>query len=123
MFRPFLPDVASPINPGQAIVVKNMKPKSWSGLPTNFGLYKSDKLLMTQQSVGVGSKAVFQLTPNLYFGVIKDIKYSTVFSSLSIMQKYFCVDLNNFANGLIVNLTRNVASGEYIFKAKQAQPL
>ena len=107
--------MTSPVNPGKTIVVKNM-----SGQPTNFGLYKSDKLLTTQQDVGVGSIAMFQLTPNLYFAVMRDIRSGTVFNSLSITQNYFRVDLNDFANGLIVRLNMNRASGEYMFRAEQA---
>lgn len=112
--------MTAPINPGHTIVLKNVKPRAWSGLPYDFGLYKGGKLLVTQQDVGVGSQAVFQLTPKLYFGVVKDIRIGTVFKSLSITQNYFCVDLNDFANGLIVYLDMNPASGEYIFRAEQA---
>ena len=116
----FSTDATASANPGNEIVVKNIKPRSWSGLPYDFGLYKSGKLLVTQLDVGIGSQAVFQLTPKLYFGVVKDIRVGAIFKSLTITQNYFMVNLNDFANGLVVTLTMNQASGEYRFAAAQA---
>lgn len=109
--------LTAPINPGNTIVVRNMKPTTWSGQPFNFGLYKSGKLLVTQYNVGVGSQSVFQLTPKLYFGVVKDIRIGAIFKSLTTTQSFFCVNLNDFANGLVVNLDMNQASGEFFFNA------
>ena len=114
-------DVNSPTNPGNTIVIKNMKPTTWSGQPFHFGLYKSGKLLVTQFGVGVLSQAVFQLTPKLYFGVVKDIRIGEIFKALTTTQSYFMVNLNDFANGLIVNLDMNQASGEFYFTADHAQ--
>ena len=102
------------------MVVKNVKPRMWSGLPRNFGLYKDGRLLVTQHNVGVGSQAVFQLTPILYFGVVKDITVGEIFKSLTITQSNFTVNMNNYTNGLVVTLSINPVSGEYIFTASQA---
>ena len=99
--------------------IKNIKPRAWPGVPYNFGLYKNGKMLVTQTDVGVGSQAVFQLAPKLFFGVVKDMKVGTVFSSLSITQNFFCVDLLDFMNGLVVTLDMNEASGEFFFRADQ----
>ena len=112
-------DERAPSNEGNVIVLKNMKPRAWVGRPYNFGLYKNGKLLQVQSDVGVGSQAVFQMTPKLFFGVVKDIKIGTVFKSLSTTQSYFSLDLNNYANGVIVILEMNEASGEYYFRAEQ----
>ena len=97
--------------------MKNMKPTTWSGQPFHFGIYKDGKLLVTQQDVGIGSQAVFQLTPKLYFGVVKDINIGEVFKSLTTTQSYFMVNLNDFVNGLVVSLEMNQASGEFTFTA------
>ena len=115
-----LTDVRAPTNPGNTIVVRNMKPSSWSGQPFNFGLYKAGKLLATQHGVGVGSQAVFQLTPKLYFGVVKNIRIGDIFKSLTTTQSYFMVNLNDFANGLVIYLDMNHASGEFCFSAAQS---
>ena len=53
-------DVVAPRNPGGSIVVKNMKPSSWSGRPFNFGLYKNGKLLLAQHNIGIGSQVRYQ---------------------------------------------------------------
>ena len=45
---------AIPVNPDNTIVVRNMKPSSWSGRPFNFGLFKGGKLLVVQRNVGIG---------------------------------------------------------------------
>ena len=117
MFLTFI-DVTAPTNPSNEIVVRNMKPTVWIGQPFNFGLYKSGKLLVTQHDVGVGSQAVFQITPKLYFGVVKEIQIGEIFRSLTSTQTYFMVNLNDFANGLVINLDMNAASGEYKFTAE-----
>ena len=75
---------------------------------------------MTQHDVGVGSQSVFQITPKLYFGVVKDIREGEIFRSLTCTQKFFMVDLNDFANGLEVTLDMNQASQEFTFSAAQA---
>ena len=111
-------DVSAPTNPGNTIVVRNMKPTTWSGMPFSFGLYKSGKLLVTQHNVGVLSQAVFQLTPKLYFGVVRDIRIGEIFKSLTTTQSYFMVNLNDFTNGLVVSLDMNQASGEFFFSAE-----
>ena len=73
-------------------------------------LYKSGKLLVTQHNVGVKSQAVFQLTPKLYFGVVKDVCYGDIFKSLMTTQSHFMVNRNDFASGLVINLVINQAS-------------
>ena len=100
-------------------MVKNVKPTAWAGVPFNFGLYKSGKLLVTQENVGVNSQAVFQLTPKLFFGVVKDIRVGEIFKSLTITQALFEVDLLAYSNGLVVQLDLNQASGEFHFTAGQ----
>lgn len=112
-------DLAAQANPDHTIVVKNVKPTAWAGVPFNFGLYKSGKLLVTQENVGVNSQAVFQLTPKLFFGVVKDIRVGEIFKSLTITQALFEVDLLAYSNGLVVQLDLNQASGEFHFTAGQ----
>ena len=111
--------MAAQANSDHSIVMKNVKPSGWAGVPFNFGLYKSGKLLVTQQDVGVNSQAVFQLTPKLFFGVVKDIRVGTIFKSLTITQALFKVDLLDYSNGLVVQLDLNQASGEFYFSAAQ----
>ena len=96
-----------------------MKPTHWPGRFFNFGLYKSEKLLVTQHNVGVGSQAVFKLTPKLYFGVISDIQIGDIFKSLTDMQHFTEVDLSNFENGLKITLHRNPADGKFTFETAQ----
>ena len=107
-------------NEGDTIVVQNIRPRAWAGRPYNFGLYKNGKLLQVQAEVGVGSQAVFKMTPKLFFGVVKDIKIGSIFKSLSVTQNSFSVDLEDYANGVVVVLEMNEASGEYYFRAEQA---
>ena len=89
----------------------------WSGRPYNFGLYKCDKLLVAQTEVGVDSQAVFNLTPKVYFGVVTNLAVGKVFSSLSITQNYFEVDLCDYHNGVVVSVEQNRASREFIFNS------
>lgn len=107
-------------NPKGAIVVKNMKPSGWGGRHFDFGLYKGGNLLVTQHAVGVANQAVFQLTPHLYFAVVSEIQVGTIFKSLTITQANYKVDLQNYANGLIITLALDPASGEYTFTASNA---
>ena len=96
-----------------------MKPTHWLGRFFSFGLYKSGKLLATQQNVGIGSQAVFKLTPKLYFGVVSNVNVGDTFKSLTTTQNYVEVDLSNFENGLKITLHRNPANGEFTFTTAQ----
>ena len=111
------PDTTAKPNPGNSIVVKNVAPRQWGGRPYNFGLYKSGTLMATQCNVGVGSQAVFDYTPQLYFGVVNNMKSGHIFKHISLTQQNFCVDLMKYRNGVVVTLSQNGASGEYVFSA------
>ena len=122
------PDTTAKPNPGNSIVVKNVAPRQWGGRPYNFGLYKSGTLIIdtidsiyalmaTQCNVGVGSQAVFDYTPQLYFGVVNNMKSGHIFKHISLTQQNFCVDLMKHRNGVVVTLSQNGASGEYVFSA------
>ena len=60
---------------------------------------------------------MFQLTPTLYFGVVREMRVGDVFRSLTVTQAHFEVDLNDYTNGLIVKLRMNQSSGEYFFSS------
>ena len=111
-------DVTAPPNHDDSIVIRNMPPKMWAGRPYNFGIFKCNKLFLTQSMVGVGSQAEFRWKPYLYFGVVKKMDTGEVFQNISVTQDSFCVDLTKYQTGLLVTLTQNHSSGEYVFRAR-----
>ena len=88
---------------------------SWPGQSFDFGLYKSGKLLVMVSNVGPGGQAIFQLSTNLWFAVVRgNINDGEI---LTTTQSNFMVNLNDFVNGLVVSLEMNQASGEFTFTA------
>lgn len=110
-------DKSTPTHESDSIIIKNVKPRAWSGQPYNFGLYKCGKLVITQTDVGVGSQAVFDITPKLFFGVVTNMAVGKAIGSLSCTQNHFEVDLCRYRNGLVVTLEQNRSSLEYNFRA------
>lgn len=67
--------------------------------------------------MGVGSQAVFETTPKLFFGVVMNIDIGRAFGSLSCMMNHFEVDLCGYQNGLVITLEQERSSLQYYFRA------
>lgn len=106
-------------NPDNTIVVKNEKPRSWSGRKFDIGVYKSGKLLVVQKDVHIGDQCDFMLQLKLYFAVARNISIGKVFSSLEITTALTEFDLADYANGIKVTLSQKSGSGEYSFSGEQ----
>lgn len=102
-------------NPNNTIVVKNMKPRGWTGRMYNIGLNKSERLLVIQENVHVGDQADFMLQPKLYFGIVRNMQVGQTFKSLEITQSHTEFDLSKYPNGLKVTLTEEASGGAYSF--------
>ena len=107
-----------PLNPDNAIVVRNVAPLSWSGREYGFGVLKGNSLLMRLQ-VLVGEQASFLLEPILYFGIVQSgmfISKSQMFKSPEIegmCEALESFDLGKYPNGLKVILKES-ADGKFI---------
>ena len=104
-----------PDNPNNAIVIKNCRPKTWSGRMYDIGVYKSERLLVVQKDLRVMGQAVFILQPKLYFAVAHNMYVGKVFSSFEISSNMAMFDLSQYPNGIEVTLTQAPGGGEYIF--------
>lgn len=70
---------------------------------------------MIQPSVGSNNQAVIQLTPTIYFGIVKDVQHGAIFNSFTDSQYNTAFKLLDFPGGLDVTLSFNQGSGEYTF--------
>ena len=113
--------ISEPINPDNAIVVRNVKPSSWSGREYSVGVIKGSKKVMYQGQIPVGDQAVFVLKPILHFGVTRSDKFipqmfkSSEIAEATDAQESF--DLSNYPNGMKVTLKES-ADGRYTFKGE-----
>lgn len=115
----FYTDMSAPQNPNNSIVVKNIQPKTWSGREFNVGIYKDQRLLVTQENVHIKDQVDFMLQPKLYFGVVRNMHIGDVFTSLEITSYLTDFDLSDYPNGMVVTLTEASAGGAYTFTASQ----
>ncbi len=109
--------VAAVPNPNNTIVVKNTPPLggAWSGRMYDVSLYKSGKVLITQKDVHVGSQAILELKPELFFGVVHNLQVGDIFTSLNKTEAPTAFDLSQYPNGLMVTLTQEPVGGQYTF--------
>ncbi len=115
MFKSFA--VVAVPNPNNTIVVKNTPPLggTWTGRMYDVSLYKSGKLLVTQQNVHVGNQADIELQPKVFFGVTRNLTVGDVFTSLSITEGLTEFDLSQYPDGLLVTLNQEPVGGFYSF--------
>ena len=107
-----------PLNPNNAIVIKNIPPAAWSGRLFDTGVYKDDRLLILQPDLHVGNQMVFMLKPKLYFGVVRNMHVGDTFTSLEITTSLTEFDLSNYPHGLEVTLNEEPGGGKYSFSGK-----
>ena len=79
------------------------------------GIYKDNRLLLTQPDVHVGNQVDFMLQPKLFFGVVRNMKVGDTFTSLEITSALTEFDLSNFPNGITVTLNQAPGGGQYSF--------
>jgi dynein heavy chain 1 len=107
-------------NPNKTIICKNIKPDSWSGRKFNMGIYKNQRLLVTQEDVHVGDQADFMLKPKIIFAVVNNMHVGEVFTSLNIItSSHTEIDLSDYPNGIVVTLNESPSGGEYVFTSCQ----
>jgi dynein heavy chain 1 len=106
-------------NPNGTVVCKNTIPSAWSGRKFNMGIYKNQRLLVTQEDVHVGDQADFMLKPKLFFAVVRNMHVGKVFTSLEITSFNKEFDLSNYPNGIVVTLNEAPSGGKYTFTASQ----
>ena len=96
--------------PKNLIVVKNIAPSAWSGRAYDVSLYRSGKLLGTQEHLQVGSEAVLELRPVLYFGIVlnNQMKVGDVIYPGE-LQATAEFDLSEYPEGLEVTLKQTSA--------------
>ena len=111
-------DKAAAANPENTIVIRNKKPKAWSGRKFDIGIYKSQKLLLVQKDVRVGDQVDFTLKPIISFAVVRNMHVGKVFTSLEITSALTEFDLSEYPNGIIVTLKQKGSSGQYEFSAE-----
>ena len=110
--------INAPVNPDNAIVVRNVKPSSWSGRNYSVGVIKGSKMIMTQRQVPIGDQAVFILEPILYIGVVQSDKFISawqIFTNSEIAEMTDALasfDLRTYPNGLKV-LLKESADGKF----------
>ena len=104
-----------PSNPNNTIVIKNIPPASWSGRKFDVGVYRDNRLLVTQKDVHVGNQIDFMLQPKLYFGVVRNMHVGDVFTSLEITSSLAEFDLSDYPNGIEVTLNEAPGGGRYSF--------
>ena len=107
-----------PDNPDAAIVVKNLKPKSWTGQKLDIGMYKSGRQLVVHKAVRVNDQVDFMLQPKLYFAVARNMYAGKAFTSLEVSSTMTLFDLSQYQYGMEVTLNQKPVSGEYSFTAK-----
>ena len=107
-----------PSNPNNTIVIKNIPPASWSGRKFDVGIYRDNRLLVTQKDVHVGNQIDFMLQPKLYFGVVRNMHVGDVFTSLEITSSLTEFDLSDYPNGIEVTLNEAPGGGRYSFSGK-----
>ena len=79
------------------------------------GIYKNGGLLVVQKDVHIGDQVDFMLQPKLYFGIVRNMVESEVFTSLEITSFLNDFDLSEYPDGLKVTLTQLGGGGEYKF--------
>ena len=104
-------------NPNNSIVIKNQKPKTWTGRTFDIGIYKSGRLLVVQKGVRIMDQVDFMLQSKLYFAVARNMHVGKVFTSMEISSKMTMFDLSQYPNGIEVTLTQTPGGGEYSFSA------
>ncbi len=94
-------------------MVKNVAKSPCNGT-YNIGLYKDDALLVVQPDVRIGTTVQFQLQNSLSFGVVQEVSAGNIFNPDNVKSptKF---DLDKFPCGLVVTLSQDPASGEYVF--------
>lgn len=81
----------------------------------DFHLIKDGSPLVVQPAVGANTQAVIQLTPTIYFGIVKDVQHGAIFNSLTDSQYNTPFQLLQYPGGLKVTLSFNAGSGEFTF--------
>ena len=79
------------------------------------GVYKNGELLVVQKDVHIGDQVDFMLQPKLYFGVVRNMVVSDVFTSLEITSFLTEFDLSEYPDGLKVTLSQTGGGGQYQF--------
>ena len=87
----------------------------------DIGIYKDNRLLVTQPDVHVGDQVDFMLQPKLFFGVARNLQVGDTFTSLEITSALKQFDLSNFPNGIAVTLNQAPSGGEYSFSGAPMQ--
>ena len=105
-------------NPNNTIVIKNVQPLAWSGRMFDIGVYKDNRLLVTQPDVRTDNQIDFMLQPKVFFGVVRNMKVGDTFTSLEITSSLEMFDLSNFPNGIVVTLNQAPGGGKYSFSAQ-----
>ena len=116
MFPPVVKGI--PANPNNTVVIKNVQPLAWSGRMFDVGVYKDNRLLVTQPDVRTDDQIDFMLQPKVYFGVVRNMKVGDTFTSLEITSSFEMFDLSNFPNGIVVTLNQAPGGGRYSFSAE-----
>ena len=84
----------------------------------DIGIYKADRLLVTQPDVHVGNQIDFMLQPKLFFGVVRNMKVGDTFTSLEITSALTEFDLSDYPNGIEVTLNEEPGEGRYTFSGQ-----
>ncbi len=117
----FLIAVSAESNTDGTFVVKNAATSPCNGT-YNIGLYKDDALLVVQPDVRIRNEVQFQLQNNLSFGVVQEMSAGNIFNPDNVMSPTeFEVDYYTFPCGLVVTLSTDPASGEYVFTGTSAK--
>ncbi len=115
----FLIAVSAESSPDGYFVVKNAAKSPCDGV-YNIGLYKDDALLVVQPDVQPGTEVQFQLHNSLSFAVVKE-RIGKIFDPINVIGSPTTFDLDKFPCGLVVNLSQDPASGEYVFTGTSGQ--
>ena len=100
-----------------SIVVQNRIPKAWTGRMFDVGVFKDNRLILTQPDVHIGDQVVFIMKPVLFFSIVRNVSVGHVFSSLEIMSSMQEFDLRDFPDGMEVTLDEEPTGGRYTFTA------
>ena len=106
-----------PRNDEGVIVIQNAVPSTWSGRKFNVGIYKNNKLFITQNDVHVGDRVHIKVKPVLYFAVSRNFDIGEKFMTFEVMTHVEMFDLTKFPNGMQITLTEQPAGGKYKFTA------
>ena len=104
-----------PENPNNTVVIKNIPPSTWSGRMFDVGVYKDNRLLVTQPDVHIGNQIDFMHQPRLYFGIVRNMQVGDTFTSLEITSSLAEFDLSDYPNGINVTLSQAPGSGKFTF--------